>query len=46
MYFYVRNGKGTTAVVPPDANLMDYAGQTFFVSDQVNRKKSLFSRKK
>ena len=35
MYFYVRDERDGMQMVPKGANLMEYAGQTLFVSDQV-----------
>ena len=35
IYLYIRDGEGVAHMIPKGTNLMDYAGQTFFISDQV-----------
>ena len=39
LFFYrVAAPGGVASPVPPDANLMDYAGQTLYMSEEVRRK--------
>lgn len=37
IYFYVRDSGGVAAKIPVEANLMDYARQTLYMSEQVSR---------
>ena len=37
-FYHVTAPGGVASPVPPDANLMDYAGQTLYMSEEVWRK--------